>query len=97
MLNTDINSAIRAIVKEEVELVKADLMAQLEKQQAPKPLRTYTREQACQVLQCTYPTFHRLVNGGFIPITKSGRRTLVLADELDTMVKENRLHKYIRK
>ena len=61
---------------------------------AEKNERYYTRQECCEILRCSKPTFHSLVNKGLIPVTKVGRKTLVSADVFDRIVASGELRKY---
>lgn len=54
----------------------------------------YTRQECCEILRCSLPTFHALVNKGLIPVTKVGRKTLVSADDFDGIVASGELRKF---
>ena len=54
----------------------------------------YTRQECCQILRCSLPTFHALVNKGLIPVLKVGRKTLVPATEFDKIVASGQLARY---
>lgn len=56
--------------------------------------RFYTRKECCEILRCSMPTFHALVNKGLIPVTKVGRKTLVSADTFDGIVESGELRKF---
>lgn len=56
--------------------------------------RYYLRRECCQILHCSLPTFHALVNKGLIPIIKVGRKTLVPAKEFDSIVASGELRKF---
>lgn len=64
--------------------------------QSDKPAKYYSRAECCSILRCSMPTFHALVNKGFVPITKVGRKTLVNADVFDSIVASGELAKYKR-
>ena len=57
-------------------------------------VKHYTRQECCQILRCSLPTFHALANKGLIPIRKVGRKTLIPATEFDTIVASGELAKY---
>ena len=89
----DLTAAIRQIVREEIEQVKGEISTPA----APKPPRTYTREQvAKEILHCSYPTFHRLANAGAFQVIKVGSNTLVLADDFDARLAAGQIAKYKR-
>ena len=56
--------------------------------------RYYTRKECCEILRCSLPTFHALVNKGLIPVTKVGRKTFVPADEFGRIVESGELRKF---
>lgn len=56
----------------------------------------YTRQECCQILRCSMPTFHALANKGLIPIRKVGRKTLIPAAEFDSIVASGMLAKFKR-
>lgn len=56
--------------------------------------RYYTRQECCEILRCSLPTFHALVNKGLIPVTKVGRKTLISADDFDGIVASGELRKF---
>lgn len=100
-----IEKAIRSIIKAELRTeVRAgiqDYVAEIiavqdkiqEERQAP---RTYTRKMACEMLHCSYPTFHKFVNDGLIKVLKRGRIDVIMADEFDELLQSGRLAKYAR-
>ena len=53
-----------------------------------------TRKECCEILRCSMPTFHSLVNKGLIPVTKVGRKTLVSTDDFDSIVASGELRKF---
>lgn len=56
--------------------------------------RYYTRQECCEILRCSLPTFHALVNKSLIPVTKVGRKTLVNAAEFDKALAAGNLARY---
>lgn len=85
----DLTAAIRQIVREEIEQAKDSIST-------PAQPRTYTREQVTKILNCSYPTFHRLANAGAFQVIKVGSKTLVLADDFDARLAAGQIAKYKR-
>lgn len=59
------------ITEEEIEKMGEKIAQELwEKMNAPtvEAAKHYTRQECCQILRCSLPTFHALVNKGLIPI-----------------------------
>ena len=61
-----------------------------------KTPRLYTRQEVCELLGITPPTFHRLANSGAFSVIKVGRHTRVDADELDAKVAAGIVGRYRR-
>ena len=91
------NSIIYQITEEELERIGERIAKDLwDKMSSPSEASTkhYTRKECCEILRCTYPTFHNLVNRGVIPITKLGRKTLIPTAEFDKIVASGELTRY---
>lgn len=58
--------------------------------------RYYTRDEVCSILKISRPTFHSLVNKGEIKVIKVGKRTLIDANRLDTLIAGGMIQKYRR-
>lgn len=85
------------ITEEEIEKMGEKIAKELwEKMNTPteEAAKHYTRQECCQILRCSLPTFHALVNKGLIPIRKVGRKTLVPATEFDNIVASGQLARY---
>gem|GEM_PF-6341329 len=86
MLNkSDLLEAIRVVTEEAVAPLKEMLEASSTATTSAKYL---TRDEVCNALRISRPTFHKLVRDGVLNITKLGRKTLVDAAELER-VSEN--------
>lgn len=85
------------ITEEEIERIGERIAKDLwEKMHAPTEdeAKHYTRQECCQILRCSLPTFHALANRGLIPIRKVGRKTLIPAAEFDKIVASGELARY---
>jgi excisionase family DNA binding protein len=49
---------------------------------------TYTRQQVCERLQISLPTFERLIRRGELPIIKVGRRVLIRRRTLEAFLRQ---------
>jgi excisionase family DNA binding protein len=48
----------------------------------------YTRQQVCECLQISLPTFERLIRRGELPIIKVGRRVLIRRRTLEAFLRQ---------
>ena len=86
---------LRGIVKDILKPIIVEAINEVNIETAQKnEKRYYTREEACQHLRVSIPTFYRLVKKGKIQILKLEGKTLVDADELDEAIETHQVHRY---
>lgn len=67
---------IRAIIREELDLFKSELIKELKKTDEPKP-QMYSVKQASEILGLATSTIRRLIETGELPARKLGGRVFV--------------------
>ena len=78
-------------------IVNSAVQEAMPKPSEKKRLRTYTVDDACEILKVSKPTLYDYFNYGLLKKYKHQGRTLIDADELEEGIKEERFVKYKRK
>ena len=63
-----------------------------EKNEAPAEMKTYTREETCEILHISLSTLDTGVKKGSITCSRFGKRVLFTQDDIDKALAKNRIN-----
>lgn len=87
-MSTTIATMVVKQMTENSEIVKRE-------EEKKKP-RYYSREEVCEMLKISKPTYHAMAGKGAFTVTYAGRKVLIDADRFDRDLADGKLGKYRR-
>ena len=91
-----LDGVVERAVRRAIAKIKKEQEAEAEPN-PEQPPRFYTRQQCADMLKCSLPTIHKLINTGEIRATKVNRSTRIFADHFDQRFRAGQLAKYVRR
>lgn len=74
----------------------AETSETIRREEEKKKPRYYTRDEVCEMLRISKPTYHAMAGKGAFGITHAGRKVLIDADRFDRDLADGKLGKYRR-